>query len=341
MGNSNPEKGGAPDYAYEAPSASELALLYAAISEPAEYKNIKEEFGADDTDKEKIVFVTCRANTELVGVLRGRKTDDQNGIVHNVVVRGDYRNKGIARELVEKLKAGYPAQWIGYPYRVAPKLDRDLNIVRALYGISLTLAFQEMVRATYRLIAHRWHDYPAGVDLLLLALAFGLSMVGCRFFFAAGNIRRYYLRHIAKLEKIPEVHTIVMVHLPVLFAHAVLYFFLCESFSDLVNSGTNPGTSLFFAIVVTTLLWLNAIWLLCLKVRGISPDGLVWPEDTWILNNAICGLAGLASALLFAQCREHGVISLLLITVVIITNSVIDLWYVSNAYLLGDAMSGG
>jgi GNAT superfamily N-acetyltransferase len=315
-----------------APDAATLVSFYAGLSEPAELKAVAEAFPAGSGDT-NLVVLSAWSNEQFVGVLRAAK---KPGIIYDISVRSDYWGRGVGTRLRDELKKstrGENIDWKGYPFRVAASLDRDLNMIRTVYGISLIFGFQKIVEWSYVLLASGGAaSLSTKVKLLLLpCLAFAVLAVGIRFFWAADNIRRFVLRRIVTLNP-PKRWHIVIIHFPLLFSHAVLFFFLCRIFQDICERGLQQPDGAHFILTYTTLLFLNIGWLASMlnkKEKG--------PESLWFYNNLYFAVAGGACFLIFWHCHVAAWLALSISAVLVLLNSVIDLAWASRAYILRPA----
>jgi len=137
------------------PSRIDLVELYASLSENAE--DVSKHFLPENSYKNggDFIYIQAFENGKFVGVLRAWfDKASKRGIVYEVAVRREYQEKHAGHFLVKQLQTkfgrncGMASQdWIGYPYRAAQKLDRDLNIIRTIYGMSLSLAFGNILNA--------------------------------------------------------------------------------------------------------------------------------------------------------------------------------------------------
>jgi len=142
---------GYQDYQFEKiprpPGEIELTRFRAQLFEPAEARNIHEDFYAKTVDPDnKDVWIQSTFRGELVGLLRARWGDKpKKGIVYEVSVRPDHRGHGTSWQLhrcLEQATQTHRKDWLGNPERVSKSLDRELELPRTVYGISLFLGFE-------------------------------------------------------------------------------------------------------------------------------------------------------------------------------------------------------
>lgn len=276
------------DTSDETPSIIDLVELYASLSENAE--DASEHFCPQDSYKNggNFIYIQALKDNKFVAVLRAwfDKTS-KRGIVYEVAVRPEYQEKGAGHFLVEKLQTEFGPKlgvtsWAGYPYRAAQRLDRDLNIIRTIYGISLSLAFGNILNA----FRTRRHGLGWELDILYILLAFAVATVGYRFYFTAGIVRRFFLKRVLQLE-VPRGKQLLLVHLPILFIHAILFFVLCDLFGKLVEKGSN-GELAWVAGLFSLMLFVNSFWLIWITLhtdpRNSGEDSWV-AEGKWYVNN--------------------------------------------------------
>lgn len=348
------------DYEFGVPPWGELVELYASLSEPAEIDELQSRFDSSKAATQNApgrIFLVSRdhSNNALVGVLRGwvdygtSENKHTTGIIYDIAVRREYQNKGAGTGLTEELQHGdklknkgiVAKKWVGYPYRTGQRLDRNLNIIGTIYGISFLTAFTEILVSVYKLL---W-DAPAGLSTETAAkvlLALTVALVGCRFYFAGNNIRRYFLQRIFTLEGRPGGKQLLLVHLPALFVHAVLFFFLCSSYKTIVEK---PDSAQFqqFSWIFGALLLVNIAWLMYIEGRPAKMGTMFDPEEIWLFNNALFLLLAAVYPWIMTAAPFQGspTWSISGLAVILGTNSAIDLLKTRRSYLLGDALSGG
>jgi GNAT superfamily N-acetyltransferase len=342
-----------PEISDMCPEPGELASFYAGISEPAEIKLIKETVDAATTAPRHNIILSARSRDgQLAGILRawtdasdetGQKpsTGRARGIVHEIAVRGDYRGKGVGRALLAGLRERTSAEnidWKGNSFRITANLDRDLSLIRNLYGISLIFGFQKVVESSYlQLVGDKTAaSLSPGAKILLITLALVLAAVGIRFFWAVGNIRRCVLQRIVRLDP-PKRWVLVLVHFPLLFLHAVLFFFLCRFYQDICVNGLRHGYAFGFILVYLFLLGLNVGWLFLLEYNRTDKG----PESLWIRNNAAFMIAGVICLVTLEHYHVTSEWELFSASGLFLLNSVVDFIRARGTYILSDAVSGG
>jgi hypothetical protein len=286
------------------PSIIDLVELYASLSENAE--DVSEHFRPQDSYKNggDFIYVQASKNNKFVGVLRAwfDKTS-KRGIVYEVAVRREYQEKGAGTFLVEQLRTKFGLNcgvayrdWIGYPYRAAQRLDRDLNIIRTIYGMSLSLAFGNILNA----FGKRRHGLGWEIDVLYILLAFAVATVGYRFYFTAGNVRRFFVKRVLQLD-VPSGKQLLLVHLPILFIHAILFFVLCDLFGKLVEKGPS-GELEWVAGLFSLMLFVNSFWLIwiILHSSGNSVENSWVAEGKWYVNNLCWGFVSAVFAVILS-----------------------------------------
>jgi len=327
-----------PEITEGSPPVATIARFYAELSQPAEFKAIEDAFfpTSKPEDTEIVVFHQL-ANGKLISLLRAWKNiKSKEGVLYEVTVHGTYRKRGLAKGLRNKLLENHKdIHWTGYPYRVGSDLDRSLTLIRTLYGIALVLGFQEIVRSIYSLFFENTMYISPSRKILLSCLTLVLSMLGLRFFWAVGNIRRFFLRRTVSLDP-PSRTPLVVFHFPVLFSHAVLFFLLCKLFSAFSASLSFDRYALPFIAVYVVLLLVNSQWLCFLTTEKDEK-----PESLWFWNNVGFSCAACV-VLAVAESRGlSGEVQLFVTSGLFIANSLIDMVMVSDAYVAGDAFVGG
>ncbi len=332
----------------KAPSTAELARFYAQLSEQAEIESVEKTLqGAQANGK---IFLTARSKTgEIAGILRAwRDNTDAKaeaaarvGIVYEIAVSTDRRGQGDGRALLEDLRERYRGEhivWMGNPSRVAANVDRDLSLIRNLYGIALIFGFQKVVESGYLQVTRDPGAAPvsAGEKALLLALALVITGAGIRFFWAVGNIKRCVLERILKLDP-PRRWVLVVIHFPILFLHAVLFFFLCRYFQDMCMRGIRDSYARGYIVVYIILLLLNVLWLRFLMYKRTDKG----PEWVWIRNNGVFAVAGIVALIIFDCHALSTERQLSIASGLFLLNSIVDFIKTRGAYILRDAFGGG
>lgn len=280
------------------------------------------------------VIVTARTNRggKLIGILRGR-IEGQEGLVQEIAVHRDHRGKQVGKAMREVLIQREPtAHWLADTSLMVPALDRQMAMVRTIHALSLVVGFREIADACY----HRalgGEPFDPGLAVLGLVLA----LTGIRFFWAPGNIRRYVLQRVTILDP-PHRRWLVLVYLPLLFLHAVLFYGLARIYGDMCRGQIHLGGeySHDFIVVYAALLALNTGWLFALT-RKRGDRG---PERTWMINNAIFALLALLWVVLRGDLHVTSGQNLGAGSVMFLLNSAIDLAKESGTYILGDTHAG-
>jgi hypothetical protein len=208
----------------------------------------------------------------------------------------------------------------------------DLSVMQTVYGLSLTLGFREV--ASWVFDAIRSYDQSRDLRLLLFEflMASVLLLIGIRFFWAAGNIRRFVTL------KAPQPHDrklVTVVHFPILLLHSFLIYFFCRLLS-MVHTWkdvTVEGSHLAWSIV--GFLILNAVWLFCLVFRRQKWE----PELFWIKNNV--QTAAVLCAIMVGRriWAPHNLFLLAMVFLVLNANSLRDLILRADSYLAYTGMA--
>lgn len=158
------------------------------------------------------------------------------------------------------------------PTDAGPPVDETsvtegLSLMRTVYGIAIVLGFQKVLQASYT-------RFFTGVRLAFLPwyaatlAAIAITFLAIRFFWVPRNLSSYVLgfgQHIRRVWG-----RVTVIHFPIALAHAVLFFYLCETVGALVTARTRVAVDrliMQFLILCATLLIMNAIWLFGLKPR--------------------------------------------------------------------------
>jgi len=176
-----------------------------------------------------------------------------------------------------------------------------------------------------------------GTTLALLAGLFvAIGLIGIRFFWATGNIRRFLLQRVIAL-KPPKTRDLLLGHFPALVLHAVLFFFLCRFYQDVCLNGLKGSYVQGLVLVFSCLMSLNVLWLAVLRRKRKDPG----PEFIWIANNAVFAALGIVYLEEWHGFDVHPQLSLAIALLLLLLNSTIDLLAAGRSYILGDSFGGG
>lgn len=143
----------------------------------------------------------------------------------------------------------------------SPRLESDLSLMQTVYGVAFVFGFQKLAESIYTLL-HAWFSPQPGNSLFITAeliLLLTLSLLGVRFFWAVGNIRRFLL----EAEHPPGSHVrllVMSVNVPILMIHAYLFYLLCRVNQDMTSLELMSQKARLFVVLYSALLLLNAIW---------------------------------------------------------------------------------
>ena len=202
-------------------------------------------------------------------------------------------------------------------------LDYDLGIIYVLYGLAFAFGFQELAASLDQLISGAAH-FLSGITIFgIFTLNFSIILIGLRFFWAIGNLRRFVNRQKSLLPAIQM--EIVVIHFPIVVLQSFAFYLLCAQIPRILSQPPNvigiPRIGHFAAF----LLLANSIWLAILQ-RGMPKRD---PERTWFANNLV--LALMVFLVLFEI--QETLLELWGIAIVLLINSIVDLGITSKWYL--------
>jgi hypothetical protein len=362
-------KPAAEDYTY---NRGELICFYAQLAEPAEVDTIEKLWNPSVKDGHVFKCVRDK-DGNLAGLMRAWKDDTRIIVYEIAVALDkrhlgvgkklrDAARTEMAR--VAKVAAPKPAPAadvaqveggaaavaapaaatnpvtpklaaFGNPHRLTTYLDRELTVIRTLYAISFIVGFQKIGEAAYFLFfqEHTHLAFTAALFGLVGLITLVLVLLGFRFFWAVGNIRRFVFRRISNLE--PPKRKTLMLHIALLFVVPLLFYFLCRIFQDLVTSLSLAQFNKRFLLVYGVLLLANSGWLALLTYR--LPKH---PERFWMINNFIFGVLAFCGVVA-AKFSHYELTIAYAGCALLLANSLIDLLLSSEVYFLGDAYTGG
>lgn len=209
-------------------------------------------------------------------------------------------------------------------------LDRDFFLLHTIYGISLVVGFEKLGESTYSLALSYFGTTPVlpAPRPLLLLLAAAVAFVGMRFFWAVDNIVRF-IEDCERKNSVPH-NQLIAIHYPILFLHAFVFFFICSLHLDLSKPREGGFAHPYFFVYMSAALLIgNAIWLRFLA-RGRNCEGR---ELRWGANNLSCGVAMVCAAGLLQHCGAKTTVVLWMAFIVLLGNSLIDIFTTSRAYV--------
>lgn len=210
-------------------------------------------------------------------------------------------------------------------------LDYDLGIMHVLYGLAFAFGFQELATSLDRLISGAEGFSSTATTIGILSLNFSMILVGLRFFWAIGNLRRFVKRQ-NNLPPRTQIE-IVVVHFPIVVLQSFAFYLLCAQIPRILDQPPDvvgiPRVGHFAAF----LLFSNSIWLAILQ-RGVPKHS---PERTWFVNNL--GMACIILVVLFSFRDQF--LEMWGVTFTLAANSIVDLgltskWYLKSAPNLKD-----
>jgi GNAT superfamily N-acetyltransferase len=340
-----------PKIDFGCPTASELVSLYAELAESARYEDLQKLVNAVQQDPNHNFLIEARSkdsNKKLMGYLHAWIGDaGDRGIVYEIAVDPRYHGGKIAQKMLAALLEKTPRiKWRGNSFRISPGLERQLVVVRMMYAVALTFGFQKIVDSTYNQVFRRFSppsgDHPIqqllpNTMVAVILLFFALGLLGIRFFWATGNIRRFVLHGVTDLKRPPNTTSLLLFHFPLLILHAVLFFFLCRFYQDICTYGLHDSYVLGLLLVFTFLLVLNVAWLTLLRMKRVDRG----PEFLWMANNIAFAVLGIVAYQVFYHCHVEVNTQLVLTGLLILSNSILDFALTGGTYFLGDAFSGG
>jgi GNAT superfamily N-acetyltransferase len=333
------------------PTLTELVTLYAELAESARYEDLDKFLTAVTLKPDQNIVVTVRSkdsNKKLMGYLHAWISEEGNrGIVYEIAVDPRYHGGKIAQKMLAHLRENKPntIKWRGNSFRISPGLERQLVVVRMMYAVALTFGFQKIVDSTYNQVFRRFsppsgdhpiQQLPPDTMKVVILLFFALGLLGIRFFWATGNIRRFVLHGVTELQP-PNTRSLLFFHFPLLILHAVLFFFLCRFYQDICTNGLHDSYVLGLLIVFTFLLALNVAWLTLLRMKRVDRG----PEFLWMANNIAFALLGIVAYQVFYHCHVEVNTQLFLTGLLVLSNSILDFLLTGGTYFLGDAFGGG
>jgi hypothetical protein len=172
--------------------------------------------------------------------------------------------------------------------------QQQLSVMATIYGVAMVLGYEQIAESFYSAIikGEAIVATPLGYCLTLLA-SLCVALLGFRFFWAVGNIRRYLLE--ARIEVGQKRRAVVIYHAPILLFHAFLFYCLCRLTTDTGLHCELAERQREFLLVYELLLLTNSLWLTILLRRRRRKI----PEIIWRNNNL--AFSSLVLVLLISQ----------------------------------------
>lgn len=209
---------------------------------------------------------------------------------------------------------------------VSRDLKSDLSLMQTIYGIVMTLAFRQLVESFY---VYMSTDIDKRVSFWILT-AFGVNLVllGCRFFWSIGNIRRFVERTSEKLPK-DRSRWVTVGYFPTLLTHGFMYYCLCKIHGDMLDPKLVDTRIDVFVRTYIGFLGAN-IAILRLLTRG--NDSMI-PESFWIKNNAFAVSVASIAYIWFRSDWIPATWMIIAVSFTFLLNSLIDLWSTAGDYI--------
>lgn len=225
---------------------------------------------------------------------------------------------------------------------VTGRLDNEdirsgMSLMQTVYTVAMVFGLEKVVEASYGLLispelARR--SIALEIDLILILVA--IVLLSIRFFWVPRNINSYVVHRFERLRE--KVFTrVTTIHFPIALGHAVLFYYLCQAFVDMVDAGPvveSPAMAYHatrFVLLYAGLLLANSVWLFWItprEARAKSPGGIWAYNNIGFFTGAIVlfgfwsGLELSNSFLIMGAC------------ILFIANSVLDLALAAKYYIL-------
>ena len=236
--------------------------------------------------------------------------------------------------------------------------NSDIGLMQTVYGILLVLGFRQIGDTLYNMfVAKEAHNLELCASVALSAIA--LAFLGTRFFWAVGNIRRYYLRNERYEPNRNARRVITTVHFPILLLHAFVFYVLCRFHSEMTSTKAIENGWDWFVLWFASFLLLNVMWLYQLVRRPVGrsvraepvsqTNSFGWlevgwsknrqwikdrqPESTWIILNELTALLVLAIVWFGNLVVNDSTALLVTACIVLILNSLLNLWLTADTYV--------
>jgi hypothetical protein len=201
------------------------------------------------------------------------------------------------------------------------QIRAGMAIMQTVFAVAMTLGLREIVDDTYELLFHHRSAEGSSPTAILVLAAFAVTLLGVRFFWVPRNLYSYLLcDHGIHPDKVAR--NVVFFHFPIALFHAILFFFVCKSWSDVASQRMSLELALQFSGMFGALLLVNALWLWRITPKAeTAASEERRPAIIWRMNNLVCALA---TGALMAICHL-GPLFLL--------NSAIDFFMAAPGYL--------
>lgn len=212
-----------------------------------------------------------------------------------------------------------------------------MALMQTVYTVAMVFGLERVVDASYGfLISPELARRSMLLELELCLILVAIVLLSIRFFWVPRNLNSYIVHGFPVLgEKV--FARVTTIHFPIALAHAVLFYFLCRAFVEMVAAGSaveSPEMAYHasrFVLLYAALLLLNSLWLFWITPRK---QKVQTPGGIWAYNNIACfalvvlcfvawrGLGGPVWALVASACP------------LFIANSVVDLALAAKYYIL-------
>jgi hypothetical protein len=211
-----------------------------------------------------------------------------------------------------------------------------MTLMQTVYTVALVLGLETVINASYRMFFARASGPSVkSVEYLSLVLL-AIVLLAVRFFWVPRNLNSYIFHCYDRLRD--RVFTrITTRHFPVVLAHALLIYYICQVFVDMtkarggIESAAMSDYITWFTSLYAGLLLLNAAWLWLMRRHARAAVG---PGRIWAINNfafVAVAVAVIGAAKIFGLSNATFIV---LSSVAFIANSLIDLWRASRYYIV-------
>lgn len=214
--------------------------------------------------------------------------------------------------------------------------------MQAIFAVLMAIGFETMVQHVYQYsrpaLGISVSQPPPRAPWTYFLPILAMSLLGIRFFWAVVNIRRYidhaqavvisgHRERLAGFER-----KVVLLHIPVLVLHGVLFYFGSQFAADMLVSSESRKASEAFVLFYAGFQYFNAAWLALLiwEFRRRSSEGR---ERFWIYNNLVASTVGVAVAYSWRPLGVDHEWMLVAACTVFVISSFADLWKTAYHYL--------
>jgi hypothetical protein len=171
-------------------------------------------------------------------------------------------------------------------------ISSGMGVVQTVYGVGMALGLKNVLEASYRVFFLPVTKSPDTIPRWAIPFAFvAVVLLAIRFFWVPRNLYSYLIRPHDEADTEDRFRKLTLFHIPIVMAHAVLFFFICHAFADMASpeapsNATGAQLAVRFVAMYGGLLLLNTLWLFWMTPRPErgkdAEPGRIWARSNMV-----------------------------------------------------------